>query len=236
MKVEELSQYGVTLSGIPKDVRKKQARIMLREIRAKYGWLGTLPFFVRTLLGQRKLKSEYPEAYKKALSISEDAASEITMLVSLFKQVAESDGKEEAYEFLKGIFQQMAVYSMPAYYQIDDLVQCEGDTFENFVKFNVAWFNAMNDEGTWLVERMEQEKDKLTIIINACANCTISEAFDCPEIAKLGCDHDLAGYPVILDRVDSEFRRPHTIAKGDEFCDFMFYRKGTAPDTEHLNK
>ena len=125
---------------------------------------------------------------------------------------------------------------MPAYYQIDDLVQCEGDPFENFVKSNIAWFSAMNDEGTWLVERMDQEKDKLTIIIKACANCTIREAFDCPEIAKLGCDHDLAGYPVILDRVDAEFRRPHTIAKGDEFRGFISYRKGTAPDIEHLNK
>jgi hypothetical protein len=28
----------------------------------------------------------------------------------------------------------------------------------------------------------------------------------------------------------------HTIAKGDEYCDFMFYRKGATPDTEHLNK
>jgi hypothetical protein len=74
------------------------------------------------------------------------------------------------------------------------------------------------------------------IVVTECANCVLGEAFDCPEIAKLGCDHDLAGYPVIIDRVDAEFRGPHTIAKGDDFCDFMFYRKGTAPDTAHRNK
>ena len=34
----------------------------------------------------------------------------------------------------------------------------------------------------------------------------------------------------------SEFRRPCTLAKGADFCDFNFYRKGTAPPTEHLNK
>jgi hypothetical protein len=94
----------------------------------------------------------------------------------------------------------------------------------------------MNDEGTWIVDRMEDEKDKLTIGVNKCANCVIGTAFDCPEIGKLGCDHDLAGYPVILDRVNAEFRRPHTIAKSYDYCDFMFYRKGAAPDTEHLNK
>ena len=61
-------------------------------------------------------------------------------------------------------------------------------------------------------------------------------AIGCPELAKLGCDHDLAGYPVILDQVDAEFRRPCTLAKGGEYCDFNFYRKGTAPPTEHLNR
>jgi hypothetical protein len=101
---------------------------------------------------------------------------------------------------------------MPAMYQIDDLVKCEGDPFENFMKFTVAWFNAMNEEGTWIVEDMKEEKDKLTFSITKCTNCVIGNAFDCPEIAKLGCDHDLAGYPVILDKVNAEFRRPHTIA------------------------
>jgi hypothetical protein len=80
------------------------------------------------------------------------------------------------------------------------------------------------------------EGDEQTIVVSRCANVVLGKAFDCPEIAKLGCDHDLAGYPVILDRVNAEFRRPHSMAKGDEYCDFHFYRKGTAPDTEHLNK
>lgn len=102
------------------------------------------------------------------------------MLVSMFNLVAQEDGDEQAYEFLKKIFQEMAVHSMPAYYQIDDLVQCDGDVFDNFKKFNIAWFNAMNDAGTWIVDRIEDEEDKLTIVVSKCANCLISEAFDCP--------------------------------------------------------
>lgn len=148
MKVEELSQYGKTLSGIPKEALKKQKQIVLREIRAKYGWLGTLSFFLRSVSGQRKLKKNYPEAYKKAKNISENAAKEVTMLVSMFNLIAQEDGDDQAYEFLKNVFQEMAVYSIPAFYQIDDLIQCEGD----------------------------------------------------------------------------------------DYCDFMFYRKGAAPNTEHLNK
>ncbi len=236
MKVEELSQYGKTLSGLPKEVMKKQMVIVFREIRTKFGLLGILPFFVKVLLEQRALKKNYPEAYQETLKLSEDAAKEIPMLIAMFNIIARKEGRENAYEFVKGIFQKVAVYSMPAMYQIDDLVKCEGDPFENFVKFTVAWFEAMNEEGTWKVEEMKEEKDKLTFTVTECTNCTLGEAYDCPEIAKLGCDHDLAGYPVILDRVNAEFRRPHAIAKGDEYCDFQFYRKGTAPDTEHLNK
>ena len=236
MKVDELSQYGKTLSEIPKEAFKKQKQIAFHEIKAKYGLLGTLPFFLKIIMNQKAVKKNYPQAYEKALTISENAAKEITMLVAMFNLIAKKEGKKKAYDLLKKIFQEMAVYSIPAYYQIDDLVKCEGDVFDNFKKFNIAWFKAMNDEGTWIVDKIEDEEDKLTIVISECVNCTPGEAFNCPEIPKLGCDHDLAGYPVILDRVNAEFRRPHTIAKGDEYCDFMFYRKGTAPNNEHLNK
>jgi cyanate lyase len=236
MKVEELSQYGKTLTGLPKEAMKKQKAIVFREIRKKFGLLGILPFFIRLLLEQRALKKKYPEAYQETLKLSEDAAKEFPMLIAMFNIIARKEGKDNAYEFVKSIFQKVAIHSMPALYQIDDLVKCEGDTFENFVKFNIAFFNAMNEEGTWKVGETKEEKDKLTIIVTECANCVLGKAFDCPEIAKLGCDHDLAGYPVIVDKVNAEFRRPHTIAKGDEYCDFMFYRKGAAPDTEHLNK
>ena len=236
MKVEELSQYGKTLSGLPKEVLKKQMGIMLREILTKFGLLGIIPFFVKLLLEQRALKKNYPEAYQETLKLGEDAAKEIPMLIAMFNIIARKEGRENGYEFVKTIFQKVAVYSMPAMYQIDDLVKCEGAPFENFVKFTAAWFEAMNEEGTWKVEEMKEEKDKLTFTVTECTNCRLGEAYDCPEIAKLGCDHDLAGYPVILDRVNAEFRRPHTIAKGDAYCNFQFYRKGTAPDTEHLNK
>ncbi|MEJ2617862.1 MAG: hypothetical protein P8Z35_23100 [Ignavibacteriaceae bacterium] len=46
MKVEELSQYGQTLSGIPKEAVKKQETIVMREIRKKFGVIGILPFFI----------------------------------------------------------------------------------------------------------------------------------------------------------------------------------------------
>ena len=51
---------------------------------------------------------------------------------------------------------------------------------------------------------------------------------------KIGCDFDW-DYPVIVDRVNAEFRRPCTIAKGSDYCEFSFYRKGAAPETEEID-
>lgn len=236
MKVEELSQYGKTLSGLPKEAIKKQKSIVFQEIKKKFGLFGLLPFMIKMFFEQKKIKSKYPQVYEESKNkLSENAAKEFLMLIAMFNIIARNEGKENAYDFIKAIFQKVAVHSMPVYYQVDDLVKCEGDTFDNFVKFNIAWFNAMNDEGTFKVSEIKEKKDKLTIIVNECANCVYGNAYNCPEVAKLGCDHDLAGFPVIVDKVNAEFRRPHTIAKGDAFCDFMFYRKGTAPEYEEID-
>lgn len=153
-------------------------------------------------------------------------------MIAMFNVIARKEGREGAYAFVKGVFEKVAVYSMPALYQVDELVECEGDVFDNFKKFNIAMFEA----GAHMYRpTFTDEEDKLTIVIDKCANVDLAKAFDCPEVGLLGCDHDVAGYPVIEDRVNAEFRRPCTLAKDDKPCKFMFYRKGTAPDTEEID-
>lgn len=235
MKVEELDRYGEPL-GFPREAQKKQIRIVLSALREEFGLLGIVPLFVRLMAEQRRLRKTHPDLVAKAGEMGPEVEKEFVLLVSLFNIAARRRGREEAYQFLKGIFQRVAVHSMPGIYQIDELVSCDGDVFENFKKFNVALFEATDREGTWRTEAVVDEGDRLQIKVVSCANVELFSAIGCPELGALGCDHDLAGYPVILDRVEAEFRRPCTLAKGGEFCDFNFYRKGTAPPTEHLNR
>ena len=235
MKVEDLSQYGKPL-GLPKEAQRKQVGIVFSALRERFGLLGMVPFLIRVLAEQRRIRRARPDLVAKAREIGPEVAKEMVLLTSLFQVTARREGREPAYDFLKDIFQRLAVHSMPAIYQIDELVQCEGDRFENFKRFNVAMFEAMDREGTWKSEAIVDEDDRLRIRVTSCANVELFAALGCPELGKLGCDHDLAGYPVILDRVEAEFRRPCTLVNGDEFCDFNFYRKGTAPPTEHLNR
>ena len=233
-KVEELSQYGKPLRS-PKEVAKKQMGIAFSELREKFGLFGLIPFFAKVLAEQRRLKKTHPEVIKQLQKLGPELANEFVLMASMFKVIAKKDGREEAYEFLKGMVQKVAPYSIPAMYQVDALVECEGDVFDNFKKFHSAMFQALHEEGTWKYEEMSDEKDKHTMKIVSCANVDLFEALGCPELAKLGCDHDVAGFPVIEDRVKAEFRRPCTLAKGGSYCKFIFYRQGTAPDTEEVD-
>jgi hypothetical protein len=236
MKVEELSHYGKALSGLPKEAIKKQKSITFQELRNKLGLLALFPFMIKVFLEQETIKSKYPQVFEESKnSLSGETALEFLMLIAMYNILSRRVGRTRAYDFIKSIFQKVAVISMSALYQADDLVKCDGDPFDNFVKFNIAWFKAMNDEGALKVKEIKKEKDKLTVIVSECANCVYGSAYNCPEIAKLGCDHDLAGYPFIMDRVNGEFRRLHNLAKGDAFCDFTFYRKGTAPEYEVID-
>jgi hypothetical protein len=235
MKVEDLAKYGEPLT-FPKEVQAKQLGIVLSAMRREFGLVGLGPFLLRVMVERRRLRRAHPDLVEDAARIGPEVATEFLLLTALFNVAARKRGRERAYAFLKDIFQRVAVFSMPAIYQIEDLVACEGDAFENFKEFNKAMFEAMDRQGTWKTDRVEDEEDRLRIRVTTCANVDLFTAIGCPELGRLGCDHDLAGYPVILGRVHAEFRRPCTLAKGGRYCDFNFYREGAAPPTRSLNR
>lgn len=136
------------------------------------------------------------------------------------------------YPILKNVFQNVAPTTQSAMYRVDKLVDCEGDVFDNFKKFHCAMMKANNN---LYRNSIHDEKDQLTNIVDKCSNVDMAYAFHVPELAPIGCDSDLAGYAAIVDKVNTEFRRPCTIAKGCDHCEFLFYRKGTAPETDEVN-
>jgi hypothetical protein len=77
---------------------------------------------------------------------------------------------------------------------VEDLKKCEGDTFENFKKFNIALFQRTTRDGTWHMESYTDDPDKLTVNVITCANVELWGELGVPELGKFGCDHDLAGY------------------------------------------
>jgi hypothetical protein len=236
MKVEELERFGAKLE-MPKEAVRKQGKIMLRALRIRFGVLGMLGIFKDTWFNQRRLKRDHPETRRKAAAMSEVVEKELFTFSALFLALAKRLGREEAYEFFKTkVMNEIARTSMGEIYQLEDLKRCEGDVFENFKKFNIGMFQRTTQDGTWHMDSYTDEPDKLTVDITTCANVELFGELGVPELGRFGCDHDLAGYPVIEKDVQCDFRRLCTIAKGDDRCVFEFYRKGTAPNNAHLNK
>jgi len=236
MNVENLQMYGAALE-MPRGAVKKQGMIMLRALRNRFGILGTLSVLKDTWLNQRRLRKDHPETRRKAAAIGGTIEEELFAFSALFLALAERLSREEAYEFFKTkVLNELAKISMGHIYQVDDLKRCEGDTFENFKKFNVALFQRTTRDGTWHMDSYTDDPDKLTLTVTSCLNIELFGELGVPELGKFGCDHDLAGYAAIEDDVSCDFRRFCTIAKGDDRCVFEFYRKGTAPDNAHLNK
>lgn len=235
MKVEQLERYGMPLNDMPKEAFKGQEKMIFAAFREKFGLVGLIPFALRVLGERRKLLRRYRKEYAEVgRKTSKAVQREFIMVISMFNALARKESRESAYEFVKGIFQRLSRQSMPALYQLEDLLQCKGDVFENFKKFNVAMFKSGDRD--YHVKEIEESDNHLRIVVDRCFNVDAGRMFDCPEISKLGCDHDLAGYPPIEDKLNMEFRRPCSIAKGDSLCEFNFYRKGFAPAGAYVNK
>jgi hypothetical protein len=234
-KVDKLERYGMPLNDMPKEAFKGQGKIVFAAFRKKFGLLGLIPFALRVFAERRRLLKIYPKEYAEVGKRTSKAVQrEFVMLVSMFNAIARKESREKAYEFVQGIFQKLSLQSMPALYQLEDLLQCEGDVFDNFCRFNVAMFQAGDRD--YHVQTIEESDNHLRIVVDRCFNVDAGRMFGCPEISKLGCDHDLSGYPPIEEKVQMEFRRPSSMAKGDCVCDFNFYRKGFAPAGDYVNK
>jgi 2-dehydropantoate 2-reductase len=234
-KVEELEKFGAGLE-MPKDAVKEQGRIMFKALKKKFGFWGMIGVFADMFLIEFRLRKNNPETKKKALQISKVIEKELFTFSALYLALARRLGREEAYDFFKTeVMYKIAKTSMALIYQVKDLKQCEGDVFDNFKKMNIAMFERLTKDKTWIMEDYKDEPDKLTIKVVSCANVELFTEVGAPELGMFGCDHDVAGYPNIEDDVNCDFRRFCTLAKGSDHCLFEFYRKGTAPHNANLN-
>lgn len=233
-KVEQLERYGKSLSDVPKEAFKGQGKVIFRMLRKKFGLFGIIPFFFSVMREKKLLLKKYAKEYEDLKVASPRGAKEFSMLVSLFNAIEKKESRKAAHKFVLDIMNSVAVQSLSAIYQLDDLIKCEGDLFDNYKKFNIAMFKAGNAD--YNVKKIEETENHLRIVVDRCINYDIGKCFNCPEVGHLGCDHDLAAYPYVDPKTNSVFRRPSTLAEGDKFCDFNFYRKGFEPKGKFKNK
>lgn len=236
LRVEELRNYGgLTIS---KEAINAQKKIMLDAFKSEFGTLGMIGIFIKMFFRASQLKKAHRETYKRAKKwIGKEPTTELLLLSAMFLVISSKKGREEAYEFFRmKVLSKFGKVFMDDWYEIEKLKRCPGDVFDNFKKFNIAAFKGISDLGQFKVEHMKDEPNRLEIKVMSCANCDLFKEMGVPELGKFACDNDLFGYKAISDDVQCDFRRLKTIGKGDDCCMFEFYRKGHAPDNEHLNK
>jgi hypothetical protein len=230
VKVEELSMYGKTFKMSGEDLKKKM-KIVLHLLKVEFGYVGR----VRIMSGVRRhtvrIKTEYPEAVNSARKNGINKDKDLIMLGALFCSIADRRGRKFSREFITGILQKLAHVSIPAIYQLDEFMKCEGDVFENFKRYTRAMFTEMDKTGILKTDGFHETEDLLEFDLISCMYAEWFETIRCPELRALCCDYSLAGYQLIEDAMQFEFRRPCTLAIGGQCCHLQFYRKGTAPDT-----
>ena len=151
-------------------------------------------------------------------------------LVIVYEVLERKHDKEKAYEFIKQAIQDASNALMNDLYQADRLAEFE-DPFDAFWAYHKAMFQ---DDPNWPNEFTVDEPDLKVMVVEQCFNCKLAQ-LTIPELARMGCDHDIVGYPHIEDKTQMVFRRPVTLAKDGKPCQFMFYRKGTEPQGPYEN-
>ena len=229
VQVEDLERYDKSFGDAPKELIKLMRTEFLRKLRMRFGYLGVVRFFVSVARERRRLMKTYSAEYDQLVSTvpNPKLIREFVFLAAVYNALLEYETRDGAYGYLKGLLEGVWTESLLMMYQVDDLVRCEGDVFDNFKKMNIGIFTSSSVE--YNVKQIHDSDNHLNIVVDRCLNVELANTFGVPELAKIGCDHDIVAFPPVEERTNSVFRRPCTLAKDGVDCDFHFYRKGFEP-------
>jgi hypothetical protein len=231
-EVPSLPYYGRSFPFLPWKLssRLRVSLVFARHLYRKFGPPGFLLFWLQLPFRVFPARRQYREGLELThISFGRIAEAEWLMLLVIYEDLERREGKVAAYRFAKEAIQDCSRFMMRDFYQAERLAEFE-DPFEAFWSYHRAMFR--NDPN--YPNEMIEEGDRRTMIVHCCRNCEIAR-LTIPELAPLGCDHDITGYVAIEELTGMEFRRPVTLAKDGEDCRFIFYRKGTAPPGAYEN-
>lgn len=226
-EISKVPHYGQHFPFIPWTLgsKIKVSFVFAKHLYHKIGLLNYLQFW---LLLPFRLPNVL-QSHKEGLRLMQNtfgwmAKVQWILLIIIYEVLEKKVGKEEAYQYAKDAIQDGATFMMNEFYQAEELAKFE-DPYLAFWEYHKAMFK---DDPNFENEVIEGE-DCHKMIVHNCRNCAIAN-LTIPALASLGCDHDIAGFQAIADKIQMDFRRPVTLAKDGKPCQFMFFRKGMAPE------
>jgi len=228
--VEDLERYNKSFGDAPKDLTRLLGKELLRKLTKRFGPVGVVRFFVSVARQARSLRRTYASEYEDLVQTvpNPSLVRDFVLLAAVYNALLDYETRDGAYEYLKSLLEGVWQQSLLMMYQVDDLVECDGDVFDNFKKMNIGIFGASSIE--YNVKEINETEHHLNIVVDRCLNVELANTFGVPELAKIGCDHDIVAYPPVEARTNSVFRRPCSLAKDGVDCDFHFYRMGFEPE------
>ena len=204
---------------------------MFSELIKKFGLIRAIGYMIKVSKIEKQLKNDHESTIKEEFpGLSSSADKELFMMSAMYYALADIDGKEKVYAFIREISSKIGPTVHAIFYDINNLKKCDGDIFINFCKLNRSLFE--NSAATGFYELEIEDSENLQYIhMTKCLNLDAFTPLGCPEMGRIGCDFDIGGYaPEALgDEVEPDFRRPCTLTNGDDACEFYYYRKGHAP-------
>lgn len=232
MKVEELSSYGTAFDHMPLKAQILQMKVMFSELKREIGLFGIVGFIKQVYGKQKQLKKQYGDIVNERFAeVPSSAIMEMYLMSAMYLVLADREGKDKAFEFVKGIFQKIGPTAHEALYNIKDLAKCPGDIYTNFCQLNRSIFESSARKGFYEIEVFKDSENLQYIRLTKCLNIDVLTTLGCPELTRLGCIADIAGYApeAMGNKVNLDFRRPCTLVNGDKACEFYYYRKGCVP-------
>ena len=187
MKVENLPSYKIAFDRMPLKAVILQVFITLRELRRKFGVLGAMRFIVRIVRKKRDLVGKYGEVVQDRFAdVPGSAIAELYTMAAMYILLAESEGKEYAYNFIEEIFHQIGPTAHAAIYDVKRLQRCGGGIFGNFCKLNRAIFENSARKGFYRIEEIRDTEHLQYLRLTKCLNVDAFSTLGCPELARLG--------------------------------------------------
>lgn len=232
MRVEELSSFGKAFDHMPLSGQLLQAKLLLSQLKARFGFWGMLAFLRDVMGKKRALQKEHGITIGRDFAtVPRSVIGELYLLASMYYVLGEREDQAAALEFILGIFRSMGPTVHATLYNTTDLLKCEGDVYTNFCRLNRSIFENSAAKGFYDVEEIQESPELQFVRLTRCLNIDLCSVMGCPELAQVGCAIDMGGYApdAMGDLVQLDFRRPRTLANGDPSCDFHYYRQGHAP-------
>lgn len=230
--VQDLPVFGQAFDHMPLSGQLLQARLLLSRLARRFGVLGTTGLVWATTRNRSELQARHGAAIRSEYpTLPSSGLQELLMLAALYEALAERSSREEAYGFIIDLFRSMGPSVHATLYDVDRLLECDGDPFTNFCALNRSFFEASAAKGFYDVDEIRDSADLQFVRLTRCLNVDLFTVLGCPELALAACVADITGYgPAgLAPKVSLDFRRPKTIVHGDESCEFYYCRAGTAP-------